>query len=294
MPTTRGNLFSFNRAFVWRIDPTTGVAVGQLNPASLGTNVTSHAYEIAGGITANLPAATFGTHEFRGFGQYEGQADAGLESLAPGEMVCSQVDAALAVLLAGGSLDTTTIASGPTIWSANDNNPSVYQVGLALQRNIHSTLTSSAGLISYETLIMPLVQMRMIRANFSQDAAMNTNTVTLSIKPQMGGRFPWGEAFGSAQGWYSNKTLMYSIQSDYPWGLTAYIANGSATTFTLGYKPVYSTVTNGRANAVYAINKVPTAPDSVNTGTGVVTLAAAGTSADQHVAWYQHENVATS
>jgi hypothetical protein len=289
MPTLRGNDFGFDYALVWRVG-SNGIATGQLDPNALGSApVTSHAYFIRGGISCNLPLPSFGTFDFRGNGAYEGSVDAGLESLANGEMSVSQCDATLAVLLAGGSLDTTTITGGPTIWSPNQLHPTPRQVGLALIRKRQSQITATAGQIYYQTVLYPKVQMRLVQGNFSQDTGLNTSPVTLSIKPQIGTRFPWGEAFGTNQDWYNNSNIQFSIESDYPWAMTSFVQDNSETTYTLQYLPVYSTVTAGRANAVYAVGGVPTAPTSVVVGTGVVTLAAAGTANVVDVGFYQTE-----
>lgn len=293
MPTTRGNLFGFDKAFVWRVD-SDGIATGQLDPDNPGsTPLTSHAYEIGGPMTLEMPGANFGSFDFRGGGAFEGKADAGLESIDTGTMQSSQCDAALAVMLAGGLLDTTTITGGPTIWSTNDLNPSPHQVGLMLVRKIQSRVVATAGLNYYATVIFPLVQMRMTQANFTQEPGTNTAAVTLTIEPQVGSRFPWGEAFGSNQQWYNNQNIWFGINSDNPWALTAFIADGTETSYTLAYLPSSATVTSGRGDHIYAIDGVPTAPDNVSTSTAVVTLAGAGTDGDRHVAFYQTNNYAT-
>jgi hypothetical protein len=291
MPTLRGNHLAFDYAAIWRVD-SNGIAVGQLDPITPGsTPLTSHALSVEGGMTCELPGATFGTFEFRGAGSYEGQVDGGLESLGNGTLTLSQCDANLAVLLAGGELDTTTITGGPTIWSVNKLNPSPRQVGLMLIRRIQSQVAASQGIVTYATTLFPLVQMRLEQGSFSQDTGLNTSPVTCSIRPQVGSRFPWGEAFGSNQDWHSNQNIEFNIQSDYPWSLTAFIADGVETTYTLEFLPIYSTVTGGRANAIYAIDGVPTAPTSVVTTTGVVTIAAAGDDGDRHVGFYQNSRL---
>lgn len=287
MPTTRGNLFAFDYMFVWRVD-NNGIAVGQLDPVLPGVPpLTSHALKVEGGMTATLPGATFGAFEFRGAGTYEGRVDGGLESFSEGTIELSQCDINLAILLSGGKADTTTITGGTIIWSNNNMNPSPRDVGIMLIRRIKDQV--GAGAISYATTLFPRVQVRMVQGNFSQDTGMNTSPVTLTIQPSAARNFPWGEAFGTNQDWHNNQSIEFNINSDFPWAATSFIADGTDTTYVLGYRPKFDTTTDGRGGAIYAINGIPTAPTSVNTTTGVVTLAAAGTAGDRHVAFYQTE-----
>jgi hypothetical protein len=284
MPTTRGNLLAFDYAQFWRVT-SAGIATGQLDPDSPGTAPqTSHSFLLEGPMTCELPGATFGQFKFRGGGSYEGSVDGGLEDLTNGTLTLSQCDASLAALIMGTSLDTTTITGGPTIWSVDNMRPSPVQGGLMLTRRIQSQVTASQGIVSYITTIFPLVQMRMTQGNFSQDTSLNTSPVTVSITPQIGSKFPWGEAFSSTQGWYSNQGIEFNIQSDYPWALTAFLQDGTETDVVTAYKPIYTTVTDGRANSVHTVNGVVTAPTSITIATATIVKAAVGT-ADQ---WSNH------
>ncbi|MAS33550.1 MAG: hypothetical protein CL610_06060 [Anaerolineaceae bacterium] len=296
MTTQRGNVYGFDRAFVWRVN-SAGICTGQLDPVMPGTApLTSHAYEINGPISAELPAPTFGRFEFVGGGAYEGSADAGLQGLEEGSMQSSQVDINLAILLAGGKLDTTTITGGPIIWSTNELNPSPHQVGLMLIRKVQSRVAATAGLVYYDTFLFPLVQMRLRGPNFSQEPGTNVGAATLSIVPQVGSRFPWGEAFGSNQDWYNNQNIWFGMRSQYPWHITAFLQDGVEDSYTLQYLPVYDTITGGRANAIYAVNGVPTAPDTdgIDNETGVVTLAAAGSAGVWDTAFHQTQYLQAS
>ncbi len=290
MPTIRGGLFGFDRIDIWRVN-SSGLATGQLDPDNLASDTTSHAFEVSGAISAELPGANFGTFEFRGGGAFEGKADSGLENLSDGTIQASQADIALAVLLAGGNQDTTTITGGPIIWSTNDLNPSPVQVGMMLTRKVQSRVSGSAGINSYATVIYPLVQMRLINANFSQEAGVNVGAVTLSVKPQVASKMPWGEAFSSTQGWYNNNNIWFGIRSDKPWALTTWIADGIAVIFTTQYRPTNADAASGRGNNLLAINGTPTAPTTFATATGLVTVAAAGSDLDIHHAFYQTSHV---
>lgn len=288
MPTTRGNLLAFDYAQFWRTT-TAGVATGQLDPDSPGSAPqTSHSFLLEGPMTCELPGATFGRFEFRGGGSYEGSVDGGLESLSNGTLTLSQCDASLAALIMGSSLDVTTILGGPTIWSVDNMRPSPVQGGLMLTRRIQSQVAASQGIVSYISTIFPLVQMRMTQGNFSQDTGLNTSPVTVNITPQIGSKFPWGEAFGSSQGWYSNQGIEFNIQSDYPWALTAFLQDNSETDTVLAYKPIYETVTSGRTNSVHTVdNGTVTAPSSITASTATVVMSGAGDASKWRNHFYQ-------
>lgn len=287
MPSLRGNLFGFDYALVWRVT-SGGIATGQLNPDSPGTAPqTSHAYTISGPMTCELPGANFGTFDFRGGGAYEGSVDGGLESLSNGTLTVSQCDATLAALLGGGSIDTTTITGGPIIWSPNSLNPSPTQVGLMLMRKHQSQVAATKGTIYYDCALYPKVQMRMIRGNFSQDTGLNTSPIVLQIKPQIAAYFPWGEAFGTNQDWYNNQNIEFSLTSAYPWHMTSFLQDAAETDTVLAYKPIYETVTGGRANSVHSVNGSVTAPSSITASTATVVMSAAGTANQWRVHFYQ-------
>lgn len=72
---------------------------------------------------------------------------------------------------------------------------------------------------------------------------------------------------------------------------TTWTADGSATTFVLGYRPTSSSAT-GSANNNVAKNGVITTVTSISTTTGVVTVTAAGNSGDIYVVEYETDFVA--
>lgn len=80
-------------------------------------------------------------------------------------------------------------------------------------------------------------------------------------------------------------------RTSYPLGVTTYLANGAATTFTLGYRPLNSDAT-GAANNNHTLNGTQATVTSASTTTGVVTLTGAGSSSDMHIMTYETEFVA--
>lgn len=286
----RGNVYAFEKALVWRVGDD-GIATGQLDPDSLTPNTTSHAYLINGPITATLPDVSFAAAEFRGGGSYEGRADMGVQSVGEGTLNVSQLDAALDALLQGGSVDTTSL-SGATITSPNSLNPSSRTVGLMLIGRIQRRETASAGDNQYLHIIYPKVQMRSVTPNLTQEGGTNPSPVTLKFQASVATKFPVGVAFGANQGWYQNSEFHYRMIASNPYALTVFVQDALATTYITGYRPVSSVVTGGNTNNWFSVDGVVTAPTSIDTTTGVVTLAAAGTSGKVAVAFYQTQFVA--
>ena len=283
--TTRGNIYAFERAYVWRVG-SNGIATCQLDPDNLTVNTTSHAYAISGPIEAQLPRPTFGKAEFKGGMSYEGSADTGLESISTGTMTASQMDDSLDALLQGGLVDTTSLTNA-TISSTNGLNPSPRQVGLMLVARKQSRLSASAGANKYIHYIYPKCQMRTIDPSLTQASGMNVAPLALEFSPQVTSKFHTGIAFGANQAWQNNSNFMYRITSDNPYALTIFVQNASATTYTTEFLPTSSAVTSGTTTNWFTVGGVATAPTSIVTTTGVVTLAAAGSSGVVALAFYQ-------
>jgi len=91
---------------------------------------------------------------------------------------------------------------------------------------------------------------------------------------------------GATQNWYGYNEFEFTMSSLYPYMLDTWIADGTATTFTLTALPKKSTVTTGNTDNWVTKNSVNTAPTSINTSSGLVTVAAAGSAADVWVVWY--------
>lgn len=283
--TSRGNVYTFISLQIWRRD-SAGRCVGQMDPDSLTPGTTSHAFRGYGPITATLPDVTFTSIDFRGGGSWEGTADGGLESVGEGEITLSQMDGALEAFVQGGLVDTTSLVN-TSIWASNSRNPTPRDVGLMLIMKVQDR-SVAVGQTRYFHVLYPSVQMRTKITNLTQEGGLNPSPMTLTFKPQAATVFPVGIAFGANQGWYENSEFSYRHSSQYPFALTTFVQNNSDTTYTTLYKPVYETVTDGKTNNWYTVNGAATAPTSHAAASGLVTLAAAGTSGHLAIAMYQH------
>lgn len=284
---TRYSNYGLDIVNFWRVG-STGIAHGQLDPAAtLTPNTTSHALAFYNDvITAGLPdvqrkRATFAGQNFIG-GAYFGISD-----VPEFDIELANFDTRLLSMSVGGNQDVTTILNA-LITSLNFNNPIPNDMGLSFSHAIQSRDSGTDGTTAYETWVFPRVNIQVRRPNGATASdGENTQSVTVTVQPSMATKHPWGAAFGSNEGFAGNKNIGYIISGDRPYGLTAWVANGSATTFVTEFTPYSSGVTSGKTNNVFSINGTVTAPTSISTSTGTVTVAAAGTTDDRHVAFYQ-------
>jgi hypothetical protein len=285
---TRGNIYSLERAWFARVN-SAGIATGQLNPDSPGTApLTSSAYLLNGPITLTTAKPTYAKAEFKGGGRFEGRADLGIDAMGDATISVSQYDPAFNALTQGGLVDTTSLTNAE-ISSSNHMTPSpVTGVFCGIGR---LQKRSSVG-NDYFHIIYPLCQMRPNDPDFTQEGGTNPSAITYTITPQSGTTFPVGIAFGSNQSWYDNTEFAYHILAANPYHLTSWLQDAAATTFVTGYRPTSSLVTTGTTTNWVARNGVATAPTSINTTSGLVTMPSAGTANQYTVIMYQTQFVA--
>lgn len=272
---------------VWTQTPA-GIALGQLDPDSVPTpDTTSHAFKVPGIITAELPQVTYETAVARGDQTIQGQADLGASAFGTFLINITSWNATLAALLGTSLVDTTSLLN-VTISAPDTGLIAPRQMGMMLTAQIQDTDPESAtdGDNKYISYLFPKVQVRINAPNVSQAGGDNPNPAILTCTPTRGGKFPGGNAMGANQGWTNNKELFYTLVSDKPFALTAYVADGIATTYTVKYVPASTVITGGNTDNWFTIDGTVTAPTSISAA-GVVTMAAAGSSADENTALYQ-------
>lgn len=285
---TRGNIYSLERAWFARVN-SAGIATGQLNPDSPGTApLTSSAYVLNGPISLTTAKPTYAKAEFKGGARFEGRADMGLDAMGDATITVSQYDPAFNALTQGALVDTTSLTNAE-ISSSNHLNPSpVTGVFCGIGR---IQKRSSVG-NDYLHIIYPLCQLRPNDVDFTQEGGTNPSAITYTITPQTSTKFPIGIAFGANQGWYDYTEMAYYLMSSNPYHLTSWLQDASAVTFVTGYRPTSSVVTSGTTTNWVARNGVATAPTSIDTTTGVVTMPSAGTANQYTAIMYQTQFVA--
>lgn len=281
----KGHVYGFDAIQVYKYY--NGYAFGQIaDPTTPGTNVTSHAYAMFNGISASLPAVSRALATFRGGSVPLGSAFLGVEALTSFDISLSAFDNTLNTMVGNGNADTTTV-SGWEVSGMNEQNPTPNQLGIVLNLRIQRQDAGYIGDNYFLNVFFPNVTCTYNQiATITQDGGENPSPSTLTVAPAASGKFASGIAFSSNQNFKNNATACYFVMTTHPLAVTTYIADGAATTFTLGYRPQYSTVTTGNTNNSTAKNGTATAVTSINTTTGLVTIASAGTAADKWVVTY--------
>ena len=286
--SARGNIYDVVASYTTRIN-SSGRATGQLDPDSLGVGPTlSPAFMLRGPMTLKAAKAARASVEFRGAGTPEGKRPAGIDSIGDAELQMSQWDSGLDPIINGGLVDTTSL-SGAEISSPNNINPSPNV--LALCNIVRVDRRDSLNRVDYLHLLYPNCTMSRQTPDMQQvdGNQKNPSPVTAVITPSVATKFPNGVAFGANQAWYRNSEFEFYMTSQYPYFMDVWVADGSATTFTLTYLPKYSGVGTGNTNNWVTKNGTPTAPTSINTSTGLVTIASAGSAGDLWIVWYPVE-----
>lgn len=102
----------------------------------------------------------------------------------------------------------------------------------------------------------------------------------------------WGQLWSALSlGYDNNETFMHLMTGRDPFAIATAWMDGTDTTFTPPYLPLYSDVAITGRNLIYK-NGTRTAVTSWSTSTGLVTLAAAGTAGDKWVLVYPSDYVA--
>ena len=281
-------------AFFWTVSET-GIAYGQLDPdATEVGDTTSHALAFIGNvISATLPETTYKRATFAGSRQL-GTMYMGSNPLGEFEIQLAVADHNLEKMLTGGNIDTTTIANA-TITSRNSNNTSPNRIGCMFSVRTQDQDEGSDGDEEYKTYVFPICQGYMVETGGNVSDGENPQPVTVNLTPTMASKHPWGTAFSTNEGFAGNRVDHYKIHAEKPYGLTTWIADGAAVVYSTEFLGASSVVTSGNTDNVFAIDGTVTAPTTYVNTTRVVTIAAAGTTGDNHTAFYQLETpIATS
>lgn len=280
---TNGHIFDLLFAMVTRIG-SSGYSSGQLDPDSVGAGPTvSPALLLKGPVKLTTAKATRTSVEWRGGGVPEGKKQAGVDSIQTATLEVTRWDNTLDTLIMGGSIDTSSLTNAE-ISSPNNMNPSPNTVCFIAIAKIDIP----GGTTKYWHIVYPSCTISKVTPDVQQldGNQKNPNNTTLSITPSIASKFPVGKAFSSNQGWYGNTEFEFVLKYDLPYMFDVWIADGMATTFTLSAIPSSSLVTSGKTTNWVTKNGAETAPSSINTTNGLVTVASAGSAADVWNVWY--------
>jgi len=288
MASTRFVNYSVVSLFLWRVG-TDCFNYGQLDPSgTLTPDTTSNSISYVGENNfANLPEVIYKRFTF-GKARFLGATFAGIEPIPEFTIEISSVNANLDVLANNATISTTTI-NNVNFWTPNHNSQAPNRVGLMMTVAAQPRGSGCDGETEYSTFVLPDTTIFVNRAGGSTDAGNDTQPVTVTVSPTMAGAQPWGSAFTSTENLAGNKTEILYLQAPNPFAVTTWIADGTIVVYTVEYVPALSTVTGGNTDNVFTVEGVVTAPTTFDVATGIVTIAAAGTTGDVHNAFYQIE-----
>lgn len=275
MTTTKsGNQVGMAYGQAW-LRGSDGFAYGVTGENTTG-DTTMHAHLMRYMRSANVPEPSRVVTQLTGGNRWLGSVAFGINDVGTFNMILSNLDGVLNAL-AGGSLVDQTTNSRWSRFSNNENLADPPQMGLLFTALFQSREDGSDGTNYYVNYIIPNCQ---ITPKFGPMSHQSEQDITYEVNPSMASGEPHGLPFGANLGLKDNKAVMYAIVTPKPLGLTTYIADGTETTFVLGYRPTSTVVASGSAANEMVLNGSVTALDSVVTSTGVATLASAGSDGD--------------
>lgn len=206
------------------------------------------------------------------------KVDAGVEDFSEVTVTMARRSSALNALANNAKVNTTAIA-GVQIGGSNISARTLNSLGMAYF--VNESVYGSGGAIpgKWGSFVYPSCTIAPLGHGANQEAGENPQNTDYTLTPATGLRFATGELLSVLDlGFDDGEALWYGLEDmEYEWHLYSFWQDGVATTFTLPYKPIYSTATVGGENRIVR-EGTPIAVTSVNTTTGLVTLTAAGTS----------------
>lgn len=242
----------------------------QTSPDNVTNGTTTSMYKLTGTVKAGIPNITREIAKFRGGQAILGQMALGISDFGSSDLSLSAYDEVLNAYITASVADIVT-ASAHVLTAPNTNLSAPPQFVILLTAGFQTT---PGGVNKFISLIYPNGQIYPPGFGFSQDSGVNPNPAGHTIVPTISNRLHTGHLVSaSALALVNNSDLFFIHRSDNPIWVTTYVAQASATTFTLPYKPL-SNDTTGAINIVTK-NGVNFTPVSISTSTGVVTIASA-------------------
>lgn len=259
---------------------------GSLDPLAAVNTDSSPAYLFKDVFSAGMPDVDRVIGQLVG-SSFIGQMLQGTQPIPALDIVVPLLEGNANKLTVGGNVDTTTLTNA-TIISDNHSNPHPNQGGLIMAAPFMSRDSGSDGDTYYVNIFFPNGQMypRGI-AQLTREGGVNQSAQRYRFVPNYASKFPNGQAFSSTQGFYDNRSAYFYMITQFPVALHTFIGDGSLSAYTVSYLPAYSTVTSGKTDNWFTKDAVNTAPTSIATATGIVTLATTSVAASLYHALYQ-------
>ncbi len=248
-----------------------GFAYGTAGPTQANNSVSGALVQFYP-KNASLPLPDRTVIDFTGGNRWLGAYQYGITSLGSMAATFDNVDADLVAMLSGSSVDQTT-TSAWTIFSENVLALSIPQVAVLVTFQLQGRGAQEGG----DFFITGVIGRSWAAPKGFTNAPnfQSAGEYNVQITPTSTNVFPHGVPFGTNQDWQGNATPLLWIISERPIHLATFVGNNAATTFTLPYLPLDSTVTQNASRTQVAVAGTTTAPSSINTSTGVITMSAA-------------------
>jgi hypothetical protein len=209
-----------------------------------------------------------------------------MESLGEFTFRVAEIDLQLNALLTSSQVVQDYSAD----WTEGGNNQTVSiprQVCLIFTGGTTSRDDATPNERQYRHMFVPSCTVRAREGGANQSGGENPIELLYTVRPGLSNKLPNGVLFNAIDPLMYADGMAFWHQSilQYKIGMTSWVADGSATNFTLGYRPLFNTATSTGINRIARVlagqthgNQV--AVTSVNTTTGLVTPTTAGNDLD--------------
>lgn len=259
-----------------------GLPMGtQTAPNSVVNGTTTHAYKVKGFVEVTAPGVSYSVANRRAGQKLLGKKQLGLSELGTFDITLSDYDEQFRAYVTGGTVDTTT-ASANTITAPNSYLSVKPQFVLVLTLGFQN----DSGTDEYINIFYPNVTFSDAFPSGNQGDGDNPNALTYTVTPSASSNTGFGFTFAnSALAVQDNSDIQTVVRAAKPIALTTYVDDGSATSFTVGYKPTSSAV-DGSTN-MFTVDGADGSDDvsAFSTTTGATTHTAQ-TAGDVWVAAY--------
>lgn len=261
-----------------------GYPVGTVADAeTIAVNTTMNAKVIQGLRTFAHPQKTVTRAFDRGDMQIKGQMFLGVEDFGEGTFEVGGEDEVFDALNNSSGVDVTLATDMAHV---PDNSNQVDYPPLFIMSSTRKQLRDGSFWYDNDVYLNTLVR-KSTKPGASQEGGESPLPTIYSYVPSVSERLLSGHLFSASTMTVLEDTDTFvKIRSKYPLSWTTFKGNAVATTIQLPYLPVYAGAT-GAAQNIVTKNGVTTAVTTISTTTGLVTLAAAGTSGDLFIVLYQ-------
>jgi hypothetical protein len=261
-----------------------GYPVGMAaNPDSVANNTTLSAHVIQALRSLTHPEKTVTRAFDRADMKIYGQMYLGVEDFGEGSFELSADDEVFDMAIKKAAVDNT-IATDMAVVPGNE--AEVDPPAMFLSATVRKQLRNGTFWFDNHFYNNALIN-KPKPADVSQNGGESPNPLTYNFAPSLSERLITGHLFAdTALDVLEDEDTYTRIRSTYPLTWTTFKGNGVATTIQLPYLPVLSGAT-GAANNIVTLNGETVAVTSINTTSGLVTLADAGDAGDWFLVVYQ-------